>query len=186
MSLAELIIRNTTKSISLHPIHLETTDIANDCQVILDEAQGAQSLIAKKNFAPGELLSRFYALDEFSQPSNDSLQIDETCHIGLYPTQLRYISHSCDPNVVFDIQAGEVICIKPIQAGEYITCFYPSTEWEVLDAFSCLCGSDQCLETIQGAKHLPIDILNRYELARHIRRLKRHQSLFSKAVQVSI
>ena len=31
------------------------------------------SLIAKKNFAPGELLSCFYALDEFSQSSNDSL-----------------------------------------------------------------------------------------------------------------
>ncbi|NEZ55240.1 hypothetical protein D0962_21825 [Leptolyngbyaceae cyanobacterium CCMR0082] len=65
-----------------------------------------------------------------------------------------------------------------MQVGEPITRFYPSTEWDLFNTFPCFCCSDQCLETIQGTKHLPIDILNRYELARHIRRLKRHQISF--------
>ncbi|MEM9484229.1 MAG: SET domain-containing protein, partial [Cyanobacteria bacterium P01_F01_bin.116] len=77
--------------------------------------------------------------------------------------------------VFFDTQVGEVICIRPIPMGAHITFFYPSTEWDMSDAFTCLCGSERCLGKIQGAKHLPTDILNRYELSRHIRRLKQRK-----------
>ena len=144
-------------------------------EVITDKTRGFRTLVARKNFAFGDILSRFYSVEESTYPNRYSVQVEEFRHIILYPLPLQYISHSCDPNVFFDTQVGNIICLKPIQVGDPITYFYPSTEWEMADAFLCQCRSEWCLGRIQGAKYLPTNILNCYELTRHIRRLKHLQ-----------
>ena len=58
--------------------------------------------------------------------------------------------------------------MKPIAIGEEITFFYPSTEWSMDRSFDCLCQSDNCLESIQGAAHLPLEIITNYKLSDYI------------------
>lgn len=96
------------------------------------------------------------------------MQIHDEHHIMLDPEWLQYINHSCEPNVVFDTTKKEVIAVRPIKTGEELTFFYPSTEWSMDQAFDCLCKSDNCLETIQGAAHLPLEILTNYQLSDYI------------------
>ncbi|NEQ55246.1 MAG: SET domain-containing protein [Leptolyngbya sp. SIO3F4] len=170
-----LVKSSLQKNSPLKPIYQEQFDTASNYAVVIDNERGFKSLVAQKNFLPGNCLASFYSLKETSNPSYYSVQVSENRHIQLNPTQLQYINHSCSPNVFFDTQAGEVICIKPIRIGEHITFFYPSTEWDMSNAFSCLCGSERCLGKIQGAKYLSPDSLNRYELSRHIRRLKQRR-----------
>lgn len=45
--------------------------------------------------------------------------------------------HSCDPNLGVDLQSPDreewrVVALKDIKAGEELTWFYPSTEWDAV------------------------------------------------------
>ena len=91
-------------------------------------------------------------------------------HIMLDPEFLQYINHSCDPNVFFDTENKKVIALKNIEKGEELTFFYPSTEWSMDQEFDCLCSSKNCLDKIQGAAHLPLDVLSQYKLSEYIQK----------------
>jgi hypothetical protein len=86
------------------------------------------------------------------------------------PEELRYINHSCDPNVAFDVERRVVRALRPIQPGDEFFYFYPSTEWDMAEPFICNCGTARCLKLIRGALHLPPDILEQYEFQDHIQR----------------
>ncbi|BGP56455.1 hypothetical protein JCM8202_001805 [Rhodotorula sphaerocarpa] len=112
-------------------------------------------------------------------------------HIELN-SDLLYVNHSCDPNVVFDVSGKEaqpdeedasgkwegrwrVRAEKDIAAGEILTFAYFSTEWDMDQPFSCLCGTERCIRTIQGAKDIEPSILNGYFVNDHIKRMKEAQ-----------
>lgn len=42
---------------------------------------------------------------------------------------------------------------------QILTFAYFSTEWDMDQPFSCLCGTERCLGTIKGAKDIPSDTL---------------------------
>ncbi|KAJ7746869.1 hypothetical protein DFH07DRAFT_831613 [Mycena maculata] len=70
-----------------------------------------------------------------------------------------YVNHSCEPNIAFDLSSADptewhVRALKNIDAGSPLTFFYPSTEWQMEQAFECQCGTKSCLGRIQGAKFL--------------------------------
>ena len=44
---------------------------------------------------------------------------------------------------------------RDIAAGEELTYFYPSTEWEMDRPFRCLCGAPDCVGVVSGAKAPP-------------------------------
>ena len=97
-------------------------------------------------------------------------------HIELNPNYLQYTNHSCSPNVFFDTARMEVISLRAISAGEEITFFYPSTEWKLIEPFDCACGSEQCLQRIQGAAYLSGEELKRYRLTDYVQeQIKRKQ-----------
>jgi hypothetical protein len=58
----------------------------------------------------------------------------------------------------------ELICLRPIQAGDEFTFFYPSTEWNMSQPFVCNCKTEACLQLINGASHLDPSTLNKYRL----------------------
>lgn len=71
------------------------------------------------------------------------------------------MNHSCEPNVAFDLSSEDpaewhVRALKRIEADKDVTFFYPSTEWEMDQAFECRCGTPSCLKVIRGAKHLSL------------------------------
>lgn len=132
---------------------------------------GAKSLHASTEILPGNIISQLGSRDFVETPTYLSVQVDSDKHILLDPLHLQYINHSCDPNVFFDTTNGAAVCLKKIDTGEAMTFFYPSTEWSMTQSFDCLCGSEQCLGSIQGAKYLPVDVLENYKLSEHIQKM---------------
>lgn len=117
---------------------------------------------------------------------------DERRHIELN-SDLLYVNHSCDPNVVFDVNGEEaqpteedatgkwegrwrVRAEKDIAAGEILTFAYFSTEWDMDQPFSCLCGTERCIKTIKGAKDIDQSVLETYFINDHIKLMKEEQS----------
>lgn len=129
---------------------------------------GYKSLYATKSFSADSLLSKFSFREKQNVPTQHSIQIGEEEHITLQPDYLQYTNHSCEPNVFFDTQRMEIQVLKDIEAGEEIRFFYPSTEWKMAESFECSCGSEQCLQRIQGAAYLTPSQLEKYRISDYI------------------
>jgi hypothetical protein len=72
---------------------------------------------------------------------------------------------------VIDTTTMRVVAARDLEAGEELTFFYPSTEWDMDRPFRCRCGAPECIGVVSGAKHLAPDTLQRFPLAPHIQRL---------------
>ncbi len=123
---------------------------------------------AKKSYRAGETLSSFSARAVLPAPSYLTVQLGQGQHILLFPEHLQYINHSCDPNVFFDTSALIIVALRDIAEGEEISFFYPSTEWEMDQPFTCHCGSSKCLGQIRGAAYIPSAQLGQYQLSQFI------------------
>lgn len=134
-----------------------------------NESTGGKAVHAAINLPHHHILCDFKAKETSNMPCYLSLQINEDQHIMLDPEWLQYINHSCAPNVYFDTNAIHLVTLRPIKAGEELTFFYPSTEWSMAQGFKCLCGHENCLQEIKGAKFLSNEILSNYRLSEHIK-----------------
>jgi len=112
----------------------------------------------------GDVLTIFFAGNTFNVPNYLTIQIDTNTHISLSPEFLQYTNHSCNPNVFFDTNSMQLIALKEISANDHLCFFYPSTELDMARPFECKCGSNNCLNTIRGALHVPMDLLLQYKL----------------------
>jgi hypothetical protein len=153
------------------------TNISSNYRVISDHSFAAvrqnivnnqKAFFAKRVYQPGDVVVEFTARQVLSEPSYLTVQVGIDKHILLYPEHLQYINHSCNPNVFFDTHTMKIVALKPIAEGDEMTFFYPSTEWNMAQPFTCLCGSSNCLGEIKGAAHIPPEILSRYKLTRFI------------------
>lgn len=139
------------------------------CRAQMDPRSGTNSLVATRPFNPGEVITPFSAASRHTEPTVWTVQIDESEHVELAPTQLRYCNHSCDPNCFFDVDAYEFVALRDINAGDELTFFYPSTEWDMHQPFDCHCGSTVCLGEVTGAASTPREALARYRVSNFIR-----------------
>ena len=107
-----------------------------------------------------------------------SVQTGPDSHIELN-SDLVFINHSCTPSLVFDMHNMEVRVVdeRPLNKGDALTFFYPSTEWEMDQPFECACGAGEgkCLGRISGAKDMSDEQLKGFWLNPHIEELKRGQ-----------
>ena len=113
-----------------------------------------KSLHAVVPIKNGEVFSSFRAGNRLSYPTRFTVQLGEDEHIELQPAFLQFINHSCKPNLFFDTQSMQVVCIDNIKIGDELTYFYPSTEWIMEEPFTCRCGFEHCLGEIKGAAFL--------------------------------
>lgn len=150
-------------------------------EVLRNTSTGQQQLSSLQSFQPGEVLCTFHAGETVTQPTYLTVQTGVDTHITLRPEFLQYINHSCNPNVFFDTASMELVCLRPIEAGEEFTFFYPSTEWEMIQPFLCQCNSANCLQLIQGASYLSAETLQQYRLTDFIQ-----QQLYRKAQPASV
>jgi hypothetical protein len=153
------------------------TDISSNYRVISDHSFAAvrenlvnnqKAFFAQRSYQPGDTVIGFSAKEILSEPSYLTVQVGIGKHIMLHPEHLQYINHSCAPNVFFDTYAMQIVALKPIAEGDEMTFFYPSTEWDMAQPFTCFCGSNNCLREIKGAAHTNPDVLNNYKLTRFI------------------
>lgn len=131
------------------------------------------SIFVAQDLEANTLIMAFTAKTIFAQPNRYTVQIDDEQHVALNPNYLKYINHSCSPNVRFDTTKMELWTIQSIQKGEELAFFYPSTEWKMTEPFDCLCENDNCLGQISGAAFLSKEILQEYQLSDFIKK-KRH------------
>lgn len=145
--------------------------------VMLNTSINQKCLTATKAILAGEIISKFHAGITQSYATYLTVQTGVDKHITLNPEFLQYINHSCAPNVFFDTDAMELVCLRNIQPGEELTFFYPSTEWEMSQSFLCNCGNKDCLQLINGASHLSAETLSKYRLTDFIKQQAKQKQL---------
>ncbi len=121
-----------------------------------------RSLYSRKAFLANEVIAGFSWKKIHSKPSYLTIQISDDEHIELLPDYLECVNHSCDPNCFFDTTKQLFLALKPIEDGEEFTFFYPSSEWDMDQAFQCNCRSAACIGLIKGAKYLPAGLIKNY------------------------
>jgi len=96
---------------------------------------------------------------------------------GNYPSASTYPAREGEPTPTADTYgvAGElrVTESRDLKAGEDLSFFYPSTEWDMGKPFECLCDApkDVCLGQISGAKGVDRGVLQKYQINPHIQQL---------------
>ena len=127
---------------------------------------GARGLRTDREFRRGDVVCRIPCTARRDRASRHTVQLDAATHVevGLLST----LNHSCDPNIRLDTSRMLVVAERDIAAGEELTYFYPSTEWEMAEPFACRCGSPACLGVVRGARHLPADVAGHRFLNHHV------------------
>ena len=128
-----------------------------------------RSLVARQNFKQGEIIYHIPSEKVSDKPNRFTVQMDRELHTEV--GKLSALTHSCDPNVILDMDNMVVIASRDIQAGDELSFFYPSTEWEMAAPFICLCGAPNCIHVVAGARFLPLSTLEHQYLNRHIREI---------------
>jgi hypothetical protein len=128
-----------------------------------------RSLITRHRYAKGEIICPIPSERVYSHPTQFTVQVSRHRHVEV--GELASMNHSCNPNTILDTVHMRVIAARDIQAGEELTFFYPSTEWEMSAPFICLCGAANCIQVVAGARFLPLSTLEHYYLNPHIREL---------------
>ncbi len=134
-------------------------------------------LVACRAWREGEVIAPFRLGERQPLPSRWTLQCGPGEHAEPLPIELRYINHSCHPNVCFDFEASVVRAVRAIEPGDDLTFFYPATEWQMTETFSCRCLAPDCLGFISGAAGLEEELLVRHVLSPTIRDLLRRRDL---------
>ncbi len=143
--------------------------------VVLNNETNQRSLFAAISCMPGNVICGFGAATTQTFATYLTVQTGTNRHITLKPEFLQYMNHSCNPNAFFNTTSMELVCLQPIQPGDELTFFYPSTEWEMAQPFVCNCNSAACIQLINGASHLSIETLSKYKLTDFIRQQVRQK-----------
>ena len=126
-------------------------------------------LVSRRTFARGDAVWPLSGRP--ATRSERTIQVGPRTHVE-DESGLALLRHSCEPNVVVDTSGLlMVFALRDIAAGEELTRFYPSTEWDMLRPFVCECGAPQCVRFVAGARYLSADVLGRHFVNAHIRRL---------------
>ncbi|KAJ3013672.1 hypothetical protein HKX48_005626 [Thoreauomyces humboldtii] len=132
-------------------------------------------LVVTRSFQAGEVIASIEGFQE-AEKRWSSVQVSADTHIEL-GSQLVYMNHSCNPAATIDTERMQVVAARDLKAGDEMTFFYPSTEWEMSQPFDCWCGASQCIKRVSGAKDVPAGTMTGQYLSPHIRELlKTHAS----------
>lgn len=120
-------------------------------KILFNDATQQNGLFATIPIKANSIICHFSAADTLEYPNRYTLQVSENRHIILNPLYLEYINHSCDPNCYFDTTNNLLVSLRPIEKGDELRFFYPSTEWIMEEPFDCQCRTAKCLGQIKGA-----------------------------------
>ncbi len=145
--------------------------IAPDWRPALEVVPNALGVgaMARRAWRAGDAISPLTWTAPQSEPSKWTVQCGPGAHAEPLPFELRYVNHSCRPNVHFDVDGGVLRALRDIEPGDELGAFYPATEWDLAVPFDCRCGADACLGHIEGASRIPVDVLERYTLSEIVR-----------------
>lgn len=159
----------------------------NFSEVRQNTFNGSNALFTKIAFKKDDLISPFFAGDILETPTYLTVQVGHDKHITLRPQILQYINHSCSPNAFFNTTNYQLIALRDLEIGEEIVFFYPSTEWQMTQPFTCNCNQPNCLGLIKGAADIPHYILEQFVLTDFIKNkiLEKKQHEYLKNISVA-
>ncbi|KAG2194721.1 hypothetical protein INT47_012092 [Mucor saturninus] len=134
-----------------------------------DPESFTSKLVAERDFAKDAVIVDLTGLTP-GPKRYSSVQISATDHVELN-SDLLYLNHSCDPSTYLNIAQRAIVALKDIKQGDELDFFYPSTEWDMAQAFDCWCGSAKCIGKVNGASHLSSDVLKQFTISEHITQL---------------
>jgi len=127
---------------------------------VVDFRPGAfqSSLKAVRSFKLGEIICFLTAAKPVAQRTWATVQCGDSEDLELN-SDLVYVNHSCEPNIAFDVSHPDrsqwhARALREISAGDTLTFFYPSTEWDMRQPFECSCGTKSCMRHIAGASRM--------------------------------
>ncbi len=126
-----------------------------------------RSLSTRQAYKKGDVICPIPTESLYNKPNQFTVQIGRDRHVEV--KELASMNHSCNPSTILDTTRMLVFAARDIAAGDELTFFYPSTEWEMSAPFICLCGSPNCIHVVAGARFLPLSTLEQHFLNRHIR-----------------
>ncbi|KAK2598127.1 hypothetical protein QQS21_005759 [Conoideocrella luteorostrata] len=146
-------------------------------EVVINNEEYTSKSLSKAAFAPFSVYSKlsFPPCTVANEPTYATVQTGKNSHLNLN-SDLLYINHSCEPSLIFDTGSMNIL-VGPngLQPGDELTFFYPSTEWNMAQPFTCLCGHSTCRGNISGAKDMTARQLEGVWLNGHIRELLEEQ-----------
>jgi hypothetical protein len=83
-----------------------------------------------------------------------SIQIDDGRHLDGTPESNAFVNHSCAPSAYVDWSGPRLRARRDLAPGEEITCDYHTTDWELVEPFTCHCGAPACRGQIRGFRYL--------------------------------
>lgn len=137
----------------------ETVEVLGAVAVV--RAGGEYRLVADRPVGAGEHLFTIVGA-QTATPTRYTVQVGYGVHIDvpgdhafeavLDQFYWRFMNHGCDPTVV--VRGRGVVSLKPIEFGQEITFNYNTTEYDMVEPFSCRCGSDRCAGLVRGFRYL--------------------------------
>ena len=149
---------------------MPTASVVRTLKVVSGEGTVGASLMALRPIPAGTPFLKIQRPRYTDAPTPQTVQVTRDRHV-LSLGVLAYLNHSCKPNVVIDTKTMTCWTVRDIAKGDELTYFYASTEWTMARPFLCLCGAENCIRIVAGARHLPVDVLSRYFINDHIRTL---------------
>ncbi|CEP19225.1 hypothetical protein [Parasitella parasitica] len=131
-----------------------------------DATSFSSKLVAERDFEKGTTIADLTGLTP-GPKRYSSVQISAIEHVELN-SDLLYLNHSCDPSTYLDVSKRAIVALKDIKQGDELTFFYPSTEWDMAQAFDCWCGAAKCIGRVNGARHLSTESLEQFTLSEHV------------------
>jgi hypothetical protein len=151
---------------------------ANNLQDLLEYTTHASGhgLTSLVSLPSGSLFSPITAFTPCSHPQWHTLQVSRNSHISL-DSAFTYLNHSCNPSLEIDTAKMEVRVARDrdLKKGDMLSFFYPSTEWQMDRGFRCLCGEEDCVGEVKGAKEMSREELKRWFINGYIWELKDEQ-----------
>lgn len=126
-------------------------------QILQIGSESGQGIITRKAFNPGDIVFRFTGF-LLTEVSLFSLQIRPGLHLH-DPFFMGKVLHSCNPNMLCDMQKRTFTACKTIYPGDIITMDYETTEDRLFRPFRCVCGADNCRGLIRGKKVVEVESL---------------------------
>jgi hypothetical protein len=140
--------------------------------VVEDDGHKGKYVVTTVSFRTGAVVLQVTGHHTVPVANRFTVQAGIATHLaGIGP--LTFMNHSCAPNVFINTPDMTVTALRDIAAGEELSFFYPSTEWQMAEPFDCHCGAAPCIGRVAGADSLPDDVLSRYLLNQHIHALRR-------------
>jgi len=118
-----------------------------------DRVDAPQALVATRRLMPNDLIYTWTAplttgRDHWSLQAGENQHMELRCHV------LRFINHSCKPNVAMT-DSLQFYALCSIVEGEELTIDYNAFEDELgFGTFHCVCGAKDCVGEVKGWRHL--------------------------------